>query len=236
MTILQLHESVTRLVGLTDAPHDRLSLLTDDQSIALSVLAEPDAIAVVTRHEVGGPVTHVMATRGPWMAEHVIDGEAHHLHANDADHAAIVLLDRTGFIEPALDVSVTLSRDIDVSLSSYRRATELTLAGDRRRARAALVADGAATIDAHGLVDALAVGRIEVAGLAVDGRRFIGCDLAVAGDAHTGRWLVPSSPHAETPLGARFRHPSYGGNIRVLIERIDTDALRDELALIFGDV
>lgn len=236
MTILQLHESVTRLVGLTDAPHDRLALLTDEQSAALSVLAAPDAIAVVTRHEPGGPVTHVMATRGPWMAEHVIDGEAHHLHAGDAENAPVVLLDRSGFTEPALDVTVTLSRDVDVTLSAYRRATELALAGDRRRARAALVADGAATIDAHALVDALAVGRVEVAGLAVDGRRFIGCDLAVTGDAHTGRWLVPSTPHAETPLGARFRHPSYGGNLRVLIERVDTEALRDELALIFGDV
>jgi hypothetical protein len=236
MTILQLHESVTRIVGLTGDSRGQLGVLNDEQLEALAVLAAPDALAVVTRHEIGGAVTHVLATRGPWFAEHVIDGEAHHLHATDADNAPIVLLDRTGFVEPPLDVTVTLSRDVDVTLSAYRRATELALAGDRRRARAALVADGASTIDAHALVDALAVGRVEVAGLAVDGRRFVGCDLAVAGDAHTGRWLVPSTPHAETPLGARFRHPSYGGNIRVLIERIDTDALRDELALIFGDV
>ncbi len=236
MTILQLHESVTRMVGLTDGPPVRVGALTDDQFEALSVLAAPEAIAVVTRHEFGACVTHVIATRGPSMAEHVIDGEAHHVHAADADNAAAILMDRAGFVEAGVEVSLTIGRDLDVTLDGYRRATELALAGDRRRARAALVADGAPTLDAHALVDALMVGRVEVAGLAADGHRFVGCDLAVVGDARTGRWLVPSTPHAVTPLGERFRHPSYGGNLRVLIQRVGAEALRDELSLIFGDV
>jgi hypothetical protein len=235
MTILQLHESVTRMVDLTGESRGRLDLLSDEQLAALGVLAAPDSVAVVTRHEAGGSVTHVMATRGPWLAEHVIDGEAHHLHVADADNAAILLLDRSGFTEPAVDVTVALCRDLDVTLGAYRRACELAVAGDRRRARAALVGEGASTIDAHALVDALAAGRVDVAGLAVDGRRFVGCDLAVAGDARTGRWLVPSTQHVDALPEAAFRHPSMG-NVRVLIERVDTDSLRDELALIFGDV
>lgn len=234
MTILQLHESVTRMVGLTNEPNDRLALVNEEQSIALSVLAAPDAVAVVTRHEAGGAVTHVLATRGPWLAEHSIDGDAHHLHATDADNAPILLLERSGFVEPAVDVSVAISRDIDVTFSAYHRCLELAAAGDRRRARAALVADGASTIDAHALVDALAVGRVEVAGLAVDGRRFVGCDLAVAGDARTGRWLVPSTHHVDPLPGPALRHPSMH-HVRVLIERVDADTLRDELVLIFGD-
>ncbi|HUR77976.1 MAG TPA: hypothetical protein VMZ22_08505 [Acidimicrobiales bacterium] len=236
MTILQLHESVTRFTGLTDATASRLGVLDDEQLTALSVLAAPEAIAVVTRHEFGTSITHVIATRGPWLAEHVVEGDAHHLHAGDADHAALRLLDRSGFLEPDIDVSLALGRAVDVTLGALRRASELAFAGDRRRARAALLAEGAPAIDAHELADALARGRVEVAGLAADGRRFIGCDLATVGDAHTGRWLVPTSAHAEAPLGARFRHPSYAGSLRALVERVGADKLRDEVALVFGEV
>lgn len=235
MTILQLHESVTRLVGFTESPHRRLSVVNDEQSIALSVLAAPDAVAVVARHEPGGVVTHVIATRGPWLAEHVIDGEAHHLHVGDADAAAARLLERAGFTEPSLDVTVSISRDLDVTLGAYQRAAELARLGDRRRARAALVADGAASVDAHAVVESLVAGRVDVAGLAEDGRRFIGCDLAVAGDARTGRWLVPSTQHVDGLPDTAVRHPSMS-HVRVLVERVDAGALRDELALIFGDV
>jgi hypothetical protein len=225
MTILQLHESVTRFTGLAIANED-----------AYGVLAAPEALAVVTRHEFGAVITHVIATRGPWLAEHVMEGDAHHVHTGDADHAALLLLDRTGFLEADIDVTLALGRSVDVTLGAFRRASELSFAGDRRRARAALVAEGVPTIDAHELVDALVRGRIEVTGLAADGRRFIGCDLAVVGDAETGRWLVPSLPHAEAPLGVRLRHPSTGGHLRTRIERVSASDLRDELELIFGAV
>ena len=72
-----------------------------------------------------------------------------------------------------------------------------------------------------------------------------GCDLAVGGDAMTGRWLVPSTQHVDAAPIHAYRHPSFGGlavfgppsgNLRVLVESVGTDALQDELALIFGDV
>jgi hypothetical protein len=236
MTILQLHESVTRFAGISDATRDRLGVLDHEQLTALGVLAAPEAIAVVTRHEFGTSVTHVIATRGAWLAEHVIEGDVHRIRADDAERAPLLLLDRAGFVEADVDVALTLGRGVDVTVSAFRRTAELAFAGDRRRARAALVDENVTAIDAHELVDALVRGRIEVAGLAADGRRFVGCDLAVAGDAETGRWLVPSSPHTESPLGVRFRHPSSGGILRVLVERVGAEALRDELSLVFGDV
>lgn len=221
---------------------------TDEQLTALGVLAQPDAIAVVTHWPApqpfitSVPVVRILATRGPWMAEHVIEGDAHHLHAGDVDSAALLLLDRCGFVEPDDSISTAA---LDVTLSSYRRMTELVRAGDRRRAVAALVADAADPHTASGLVDAVAVGRVDVAGLGADGHRFVGCDLAVAGDETTGRWLVPATQHVDAAPKHAYHHPSFGGlaalngvsgNLRVLIERVGTDALHDELALIFGDV
>ncbi|MEY2399245.1 MAG: hypothetical protein QOJ00_2419 [Actinomycetota bacterium] len=221
---------------------------TDEQLTALGVLAQPDAIAVVTQWPAPQPfaapvpTVRVLATRGPWLAEHVIEGDAHHLHAADADNAALLLLDRCGFVEP--DHSTTAAA-IDVSLSSYRRMTELVRAGDRRRAVAALVADGANPAVATALVYAVAVGRVDVAGLGADGHRFVGCDLAVAGDASTGRWIVPAAHHVDAAPKHAYRHPSCAGldafgassgNLRVIVERVGTDALHDELALIFGAV
>ncbi len=222
--------------------------LNDEQLTALGVLSAPEAIAVVTQWSapqafaVAVPVVRVLATRGPWLAEHVIEGDAHHLHAADADNAALLLLDRCGFTEPSVTRPGAV---IDVALHSYRRMTELVKAGDTRRARAALVADGANVADAAELVNAVSVGRVEVAGLGADGHRFVGCDLAVAGDAATGRWLVPSTQHVDAAPKHAYRHPSFGGlatfgpasgNLRVLVESVGTDALQDELALIFGDV
>jgi hypothetical protein len=185
------------------------------------------------------------------LAEHVIEGDAHHLHAADADNAALLLLDRCGFTEPS---SVTVGPSIiNVTLHTYRRMTELVKAGDIRRARAALIAEGANAADTEELVAAAGVGRVEVAGLSsasaggpgAEGHRFVGCDLAVAGDATTGRWLVPSTQHVDTVPKHAYRHPSFGGlaafgppsgSLRVLVERVGTDNLQDELALIFGDV
>ncbi|MEY2468875.1 MAG: hypothetical protein QOF21_1573 [Actinomycetota bacterium] len=231
-----------------------VSQFTDEQLTALGVLAAPEAIAVVTQWPApqpfapATPVVHVIATRGAWLAEHVIEGEAHHLHAADADNAAILLLDRCGV--PADgddgDDEPRPADGINVTLHAYRRMTELITAGDHRRAVAALVADGAGPATADALVAAVNSGRTEVAGLstasgaggpASEGRRFVGCDLAVAGDEHTGRWLIPSTEHVDGLPKHAFRHPSFGtsGNLRVLIERVGDEALRDELSLIFGD-
>lgn len=224
-----------------------VSRLSDEELTALGVLAAPEAIAVVTqwptlqRFAPPVPVIHVIATRGPWLAEHVIEGDAHHLHAADAENAAVLLLDRSGFVE----TDDPTDRLINVTLAAYHRMIELVRAGDHRRARAALIADGANPDASDGLITATQAGRIDVAGLSADGRRFIGCDLAVAGDAETGRWTVPTIQHVDAVPKHTFRHPSYGalstfgatsGNVRVLIERIGTADLQDELALIFGDV
>jgi len=223
--------------GSEKAPE--VAQLTDEELTALGVLASPEAIAVITQWPAPQPfappvpTVHVIATRGPWLAEHVIEGDAHHLHAADADNAALLLLDRCGFVEPSSD----RNRVINVTLHTYRRMTELVKAGDTRRARATLVADGANGDAAEGLVAAELTGRIEVAGLGADGHRFVGCDLAVAGDAATGRWLVPATQHVDVPKHA-LRHPAFGGSgsLRVIVEEVGTDALHDELALIFGDV
>ncbi len=223
---------------------------TDEQLTALGVLSQPDAIAIVTQWPApqpfspAVPVVHVLATRGPWLAEHVIEGDAHHLHAADANNAALLLLDRCGFVEPSVTHASPPSI-INVTLHTYRRMTELVKAGDAQRARAALVAEGANAGDADELVAAARAGRVEVAGLGADGHRFVGCDLAVAGDATTGRWIVPSTQHVDAVPKHAFRHPSFGGlaafgapsgNLRVLIESVGTDALQDELALIFGTI
>lgn len=225
MTFVQLHDSVTRFAGLMGSD-------ADDRG----VLAAPDAIAVVTRHERGVTTTHVVATRGPWLAEVVIEGAVRRVHTGDADHAALLLVDRCGFLEGDVDVSLVLGRAVDVSVGAYLRAAELAAAADPRRARAALVAEAVPALDAHELVGALTRCRIEVAGLAADGRRFIGCDLAVAGDAQTGRWLVPPSAHAGAALGDTSPLPALGSQLRCRIERVGAADLRDELALVFGAV
>jgi hypothetical protein len=85
----------------------------------------------------------------------------------------------------------------------------------------------------HG--EALNAGITEVAGLGCDGRRFAGCEVAFAGDATTGRWLVPSTQHVDPLPRSAFHHPSLR-NVRVLLERIGTHELTEELALIFGAV
>lgn len=201
--------------------------LTDEQLTALSVLAQPEAIAVVARDE----VVHVIATRGPWMAEHVIDGATHHLHATDSDHAASVLLERAGFVEASPSNQLPRAA-IDVTFDAYRRMTELVRAGDPKRAGAALVAEGAPLVAVAAAVEAIGVGVTEVAGLGSDGRRFLGCELAVAGSAATGRWLVPATQRVDAPNASR--HPSLS-NVRVRLEPVDADDLVDELALIFGE-
>ena len=69
-------------------------------------------------------------------------------------------------------------------------------------------------------------------------------NLAVVGDASTGRWVVPSTQHVDAAPNHAYRHPSLAGgafgppsgNVRVVVERVGTDALQDELALIFGAV
>jgi hypothetical protein len=231
-TMTQLHESVTRFVGFAAQTRAQLAdALTDHELTALDVLAAPDAIAVVTRGTASSLVTHVLATRGAWMAEHVTDDGTHHLHVTAADSAAALLVERCGFTEPHVESRATL----DVSLSAYHRMSELVAAADHRRALAALVADGPIASTATTVIEAVATERVEVAGLAADGRRFVGCDLAVAGNARTGRWLVPSTPHVDPLPDSAFRHPSMS-NVRVLIERVGTEYLLDELALIFGDV
>ena len=199
---------------------------TDEQLTALGVLAQPEAIAVVTRDA----VIHILATRGPWLAEHVIDGQAHHLHAADSDNAAILLLDRCGIADHGASPPRS---PINVTLAAYHRATELVRANDDRRACAALVAEGAPPLAATRLVEALHRGITEVAGLSSDGRRFVGCDLAYTGDARTGRWLVPPTIHANA-TGVASHHPSLHG-VRVLLEPVASRDLVDELCLIFGD-
>jgi hypothetical protein len=231
-TMTQLHESVTRFVGFAAQTRAELSdALSGEELIALDVLAAPEAIAVVTRGTVNSLVTHVLATRGAWLAEHVTVDGTHHLHVTVADGAAALLVERCGFTEPNVERRATL----DVSLAAYQRMSELVAGSDHRRALAALVADGPTASTAAAVVEAVATERVEVAGLAADGRRFVGCDLAVAGDARTGRWLVPSTPHVEPLPDSAFRHPSMS-NVRVLLERVGTDYLLDELSLIFGDV
>jgi hypothetical protein len=201
--------------------------LTDDQLTALGVLAQPEAIAVVTRWR----APHVIATRGAWLAEHVIEGDVHHLRAAPVEDAASLLLERCG-LGDSDEASIEY---VDVALAAYRRMQELLRSGDERRARATLVADGARTDAAAAFVAAMRVGVTEVAGLGTDGRRFTGCERACAGDAATGRWLVPSTQHVDPlPRGA-LRHPSLR-NVRVLCERVGTDELHEELALIFGGV
>jgi hypothetical protein len=202
--------------------------LTDDQLTALGVLAQPEAIAIVTRLR----AQHVIATRAASLAEHVIDGDTHHLRAAPVEDAPALLLERCGIDEREDAAPIAY---VDVSLAAYRRMQELLRVGDERRARATLVAEGARTDAAEGFVAAMCVGVTEVAGLGTDGRRFTGCELAFTGDATTGRWLVPSTHHVDPlPRGA-FRHPSLR-NVRVLVERVGSDELAEELALIFAAV
>jgi hypothetical protein len=207
-------------VGLRiDPPSERVAsvaALNDEQLCALQVLAQPDAIAVVTRRSVG--VSFVIATRGAWVAEHVIEGTAHHLYARDAINAPTLLLERTGFSHGA----AVQAAPIDITVGGYRRMTELLDACDRRRAEAALLAEGAAPSSADALIAAELAGRVEVIGLANDGRRYVGCELSLVGDATTGRWHVPSD--ATTSL-----------SLRTLLEPASTDDLLDDLSLIFGD-
>lgn len=234
MTLLQTStiDELCHTLGLR-APYPvarpSVDALTDDQLSALSVLAQPEAIAVVTRFD----AQHVIATRGAWLAEHVIEGDTHHLRAAPVEDAPSLLLERCGLgLGDNDDASIEY---VDVALAAYRRMQELLRSGDERRARATLVADGARTDAAGAFVAALRAGITEVAGLGTDGRRFTGCELAFAGDAGTGRWLVPTTHHVDPlPRGA-FRHPSLR-NVRVLCERVGTDELLEELALIFGGV
>ncbi len=216
-------------IGLRiDPPSERrtqVAALNDEQLTALNVLARPDAIAVVTHLPAPTPfnralpVTCVIATRGAWVAEHVIEGSAHHLYARDAVNAPSLLLERTGFAAPA----PATGSPIDVTLGAYRRMVELLGGGDRRRANAALLAEGAGPLTTDALIAAVLAGWVEVTGLANDGRRYVGCDLAVAGDETHGRWHVPHDTTASP-------------NLRTIIEPADADDLIDDLALIFGDV
>jgi hypothetical protein len=201
--------------------------LTDEHITALGVLASPEAIAVVTRFR----VQHVIATRGASLAEHVIDGDTHHLRAAPIEDAPLLLLERCG-LDRHDEAPVAY---LDVHVATYRRVQELLRAADVRRARATLVADGARTDDAAAFVDALRVGITEVAGLGSDGRRFAGCELAYAGDSATGRWLVPTTQHVDPLPRSAFHHPSLR-NVRVLLERVGSDEITEELALIFGGV
>jgi hypothetical protein len=202
--------------------------LSDTQLTALSVLAAPEAIAVVTRWR----VQHVIATRGAWLAEHVIDGETHHLRAAPVEDAPALLLERCGLTERE-DAPVAY---VDVTIAAYRRVQELLrTADDAPRARATLVADGAHRDDAASVVAALRAGITEVAGLGTDGRRFTGCELAFAGDATTGRWLVPTTQHVDPLPRNAFHHPSLR-NVRVVLERVGSVELTEELALIFAAV
>jgi hypothetical protein len=201
--------------------------LTDDQITALGVLASPEAIAVVTRWH----VQHVIATRAAALAEHVIDGDTHHLRAAPVEDAPLLLLERCG-LDQHDDAPVVY---LDLHIATYRRVQELMRTGDARRARATLVADGARVDDAAAFVEALRAGITEVAGLGSDGRRFTGCELAYAGDAATGRWLVPTTQHVD-PLPRNALHHRSLRNVRVLLERVGSDELTEELALIFGTV
>ncbi len=199
------------------ARHDTnaVAKFSDEQLTALGVLAQPEAIAIVTQW----PVVHVIATRGAWLAEHVIEGDTHHLHAADVENAAVLLLDRAGLVH---DVDAPGYEPLDATLGAYLRMAELARAGDQPRAVAALVGDGADAVASAALVAAFAHRHTEVAGLGHDGRRFVGCEVAFAGHDATGRWLVPSSQHGSS------------GRLRVIIEPTTTAALREELALIFG--
>ena len=221
------------------APSAEVAAVTDEQLTALSVLAQPEAIAVVTvwprPHPFAPsiPVVHVIATRGPWVAEHVIEGDAHHLHAADADGAAVVLVERAGLTD---DSPAPRHGAVDITLGAYLRMTELVRAGDIRRAEAALIGDGADAEGAAALVRAALVGGREIAGLGSDGRRFVGCDLAFVGDATTGRWLVPTTHHVDPLPRNALRHPALAGagHLRVLVEPVGPGALREELGPVFG--
>jgi hypothetical protein len=203
--------------------------LTDEQLTALSVLAAPEAIAVVTRWR----VQHVIATRGAWLAEHVIDGETHHLRAAPVEDAPALLLERCGITDGNDDDDAPVAY-VDISIAAYRRVQELLrTADDAHRARATFVADGAHPDDAAAVVAALRAGITEVAGLGTDGRRFTGCELAFAGDAATGRWLVPTTQHVDPLPRNAFHHPSLR-NVRVVLERVGSREISDELALIFA--
>ncbi|HVV35355.1 MAG TPA: hypothetical protein VHC63_02045 [Acidimicrobiales bacterium] len=231
MTLLQTStiDELCHTLGLR-APYPvgepNVDALSDDHLTALSVLASPEAIAVVTRWR----AQHVIATRGGWLAEHVIEGDTHHLRAAPVEDAPSLLLDRCGLLDDADEPGAEY---VDVAVAGYRRMHELLRTGDVRRARATLVADGARPASADAFVAAARAGITEVAGLGTDGRRFTGCELAFAGDASTGRWLVPGTQHVDPlPRGA-FRHPSLR-NVRVLLERVGTAELIEELGLIFG--
>ena len=216
-------------IGLRiEAPVSRdataVAALNDEQLTALNVLAQPAAIAVVshlpapTPFNRSVPVSFVIATRGAYVAEHVIEGNLHHLYARDAINAPALLLERTGFgAAPHGNAA-----PIDVTLGAYRRMIELLRAGDRRRAEAALLAEGASPSSTDALIDAVLVGRIDVTGLANDGRRYVGCELSVAGNDTTGRWHVPSDAGGSP-------------NLRVRLEPAHAADLIDDLALIFGD-
>lgn len=202
-----------------DAASERTASVTpldDEQLTALRVLAQPEAIAVVTHYALDA--MFVIATRGAWVAEHVIEGTRHHLYARDAGNAPTLLLERTGYSH----TQPVLAAPIDITVGGYRRMTELLQACDRRRAEAALLAEGAAPSSADALIAAELAGRVEVTGLALDGHRYVGCDLSIVGDATTGHWHVPSAASASP-------------NQRVRIEPVDPDDLVDDLALIFGD-
>lgn len=198
--------------ALEPAPTAKFS---DEELQALRVLAAPDAIAVVTHPT----ATFVIATRGPWVAEHIIEGPSHRLFVRDAINAPRLLAERSGVLVDGPLRGQTL----DITVGAYRRMCELVRAGDRRRAQAALLADGVGTTSANALLDAVTARRVEITGLANDGRRFVGCDLVVVGDEATGRWLVPHD--TDTSL-----------HVRTLIEPVSSEALLDELLLIFGEV
>lgn len=216
-TTLGLRPPVGLRVDTAPEPAGRVAALNDEQLTALQVLAEPEAIAVVAHRTRG--ITFFIATRGDWVAEHVIEGHAHHLYARDAVNAPALLLQRTGF-DGGTHQPIA---PIDVTLGSYRRTVELLRAGDRNRAEAALLADGASPNSVDAFVTARLAGRVDMTGLAHDGRRYVGCELSIAGDDTTGRWHVPANDAATSP------------SRRVRIEVAHPDDLVDDLALIFGD-
>lgn len=231
MTLLQTAtiDELCHTLGLR-APYPvarpSMEALTDEQISALGVLAAPEAIAVVTQ----GETQHVIATRGGWLAEHVIAGDAHRLRAAAVEDAPSLLLERCGLLAESRASEVVY---LDIAIAAYRRTQELLRLGDMARARATLVGEGVRPSDAAAFVDGLRVGITEVAGLGTDGRRFTGCEFAFAGDATTGRWLVPTSQHVDPLPRAALHHPSLR-NVRVVIERVGADELIDELALIFN--
>jgi hypothetical protein len=233
MTIMHTStiDELCNTLGLRAAypvPRQAPEPLSDEQITALGVLAAPEAIAIVSQR--GQARTPVIATRGPWLAEHTIDGTTHHVRAAAADDAPALLLERCGFVDDA----DARRGAIDMAIAAYRRVQELVRADDVARARATLVSEGASLPDADAFARAMRAGIVDIAGLGSDGRRFTGCDLAVAGDAATGRWLVPTVQHVDPLPRSVFHHPSFHG-VRVLVERAETEALCDELALIFGE-